>query len=122
MTASQFRCIVNDLKSQIRTCEAALADCIASGGGGFTSPADYSPAQWFNDTGADPALWSDISGNGNNATHATNAPSIVAGVINGKQVRRFSGAAAHRFNHGLAITGDVTIYCVFKASPSTERI
>jgi len=57
------------------------------------NPRSLSPALWLNDTGSDPSVWTDISGNGRNATQATgaNQPSIVTGVLNGRQVRRFDG-------------------------------
>jgi hypothetical protein len=57
------------------------------------NPKSLSPALWLSDTGSDPAVWTDISGNGRNATQATaaNQPAIVTGALNGRQVRRFDG-------------------------------
>ena len=57
------------------------------------SPLSLSPALWLSDTGSDPSVWPDISGNGRHATQATaaNQPAIIAGAINGRQVRRTDG-------------------------------
>jgi len=65
------------------------------------NPLSLAPALWLNDTGSDPSVWTDISGNGRNAVQATgaNQPSIVTGAVNGKQVRRFDGV-----NDFLALT------------------
>ena len=67
--------------------------------GGFSdssgfSPLSLSPALWLNDTGSDPSVWMDISGNGRNASQSDTAkhPAIVTNALNGKQVRRFDGA------------------------------
>lgn len=58
------------------------------------NPLSLSPALWLNDTGSDPGVWTDMSGNGRNASQADSAkrPSIVTNALNGKQVRRFDGA------------------------------
>jgi len=60
------------------------------------NPRSLSPALWLSDTGSDPSVWTDISGNGRNAVQATgaNQPSIVTNVINGRQVRRFNGTSS----------------------------
>jgi hypothetical protein len=57
------------------------------------NPLSLAPALWLNDTGSDPSVWTDLSGNGRNAVQATgaNQPSIVTGALNGRQVRRFDG-------------------------------
>jgi hypothetical protein len=57
------------------------------------NPLSLAPALWVNDTGSNPSVWTDISGNGRDAVQATgaNQPSIVTGAINGRQVRRFDG-------------------------------
>ena len=54
------------------------------------NPLSLSPALWLNDIGSDPSVWTDMSGNGRDATGA-NAPSIVTNALNGRQVRRFDG-------------------------------
>jgi hypothetical protein len=57
------------------------------------NPISLSPALWLSDTGNDAAVWSDISGNGRNATQGTPSqqPTIVTNVRNGRQIRRFNG-------------------------------
>lgn len=57
------------------------------------SPLSLSPALWLSDTGSDPSVWPDLSGNGRHAVQATGAsqPAIVTGELNGRQVRRFDG-------------------------------
>jgi hypothetical protein len=64
-----------------------------AGGGGSFDPLSLSPALWLSDTGSDPSVWSDESGNSRHAVQATiaNQPSIVTGALNGRQVRRFDG-------------------------------
>lgn len=56
-------------------------------------PLSLSPALWLSDTGSDPSVWPDISGNGRNATQGTpaNRPAIITNALNGRQVRRFDG-------------------------------
>jgi hypothetical protein len=58
------------------------------------NPRSLSPALWLSDTGSDPSVWTDISGNGRDASQGDPAkrPSIVTGALNGRQVRRFDGA------------------------------
>ena len=57
------------------------------------SPLSLAPALWVTDTGSDPSVWTDMSGNGRHAVQATgaNQPSIVTNALNGRQVRRFDG-------------------------------
>lgn len=57
------------------------------------NPLSLSPALWLSDTGSDPSVWPDLSGNGRNATQATVGaqPTIVPNVRNGRQIRRFDG-------------------------------
>lgn len=81
----------------------SLRGCLSSG---FT-PLSLSPALWLSDTGSDPAVWPDLSGNGRDATQATAGyqPAIVAGALNGRQVRRFAGSAfAGDISHGNGLT------------------
>jgi hypothetical protein len=61
--------------------------------GNSFDPLSLSPALWLSDTGSDPAVWEDLSGNGRNATQATASaqPAIVSNALNGRQVRRFDG-------------------------------
>jgi hypothetical protein len=67
------------------------------------NPLSLAPALWLNDTGSDPSVWTDISGNGRNATGANN-PSIVTNTLNGKQVRRFDGT-----NDTLSLAADLAL-------------
>jgi hypothetical protein len=79
------------------------------------SPLSLSPALWLSDTGSDPAIWPDISGNGRNATQGTvdYQPAIIAGGLNGRQVRRFNGSTS--FMQHTAPTDDTTtIIAVYK--------
>jgi hypothetical protein len=79
------------------------------------SPLDLAPALWLSDTGSDPGVWPDISGNGRNATQGTpaNQPAIISGGLNGKQVRRFDGSN-HWFNISKFMTGSATALFVCK--------
>ena len=56
-------------------------------------PLSLSPSLWLGDTGADPSVWPDLSGNSRDATQATaaNQPAIISASLNGRQVRRFDG-------------------------------
>ena len=60
---------------------------------GGVGPISTPPALWLSDTGSDPSVWPDLSGNGRNATQATvaNQPAIILASLNGRQVRRFDG-------------------------------
>jgi hypothetical protein len=57
------------------------------------TPARTTTALWLSDTGSDTSVWPDLSGNARNVTQSVSAnrPSIVASVLNGRQVRRFDG-------------------------------
>ena len=58
------------------------------------SPLSLAPALWLDDTGSDPSVWTDMSGNGRDASQLIvgNQPDIVTGSLNGRQVRRFNGS------------------------------
>jgi hypothetical protein len=79
------------------------------------SPLSLSPALWLSDTGSDPAIWPDISGNGRNATQGTagNQPAIISGGLNGRQVRRFNGSTS-RLEIGQFLSGAATAFYVCK--------
>jgi hypothetical protein len=93
-----------------------------AGGGGSFDPLSLSPALWLSDTGSDPSVWSDLSGNARHAVQATsgNQPSIVTGVINGRQVRRFDGVNDFLVSplvvHGLTLT----TFAVSKITANTD--
>ena len=84
------------------------------------NPLSLSPALWLNDTGSDPSVWTDMSGNGRNASQADSAkrPSIVTNALNGKQVRRFDGVDdSLRLTTGLGMLKDVpgaTVIAAYK--------
>jgi hypothetical protein len=83
------------------------------------NPLSLSPALWLSDTGSDPATWPDLSGNGRNATQATSAnqPSIVAGGLNGRQIRRFDGSndiLISSLNSSTVLSGNLSYFAVFK--------
>lgn len=79
------------------------------------NPLSLSPALWLSDTGSDPAVWPDLSGNGRNATQSstTSQPSIVANGLNGRQVRRFDGVDDCLFYPDFH-TANITIFAVYK--------
>ena len=81
------------------------------------NPLSLSPALWLSDTGSDPSVWTDISGNGRNAVQATgaNQPSIVTGVLNGRQVRRFNGTSSFLSSAWTSIAmPNTSTFVVFK--------
>ena len=83
------------------------------------SPIAISPALWLNDTGSDPSVWTDISGNGRNATGA-NPPAIVTNALNGRQVRRFDG-----INDTLSLAADLALgaaHTIFVVAKNTATI
>jgi hypothetical protein len=90
--------------------------------GGF-NPLSLAPALWLSDTGSNAAQWNDISGNGRHATQATGSrqPSIVTGVINGRQVRRFDGTDDFLATPDFYLS-TITVFAVYKpAAISTQQ-
>jgi len=73
-------------------------------------------ALWLSDTGSDPATWSDISGNNNHVTQADAAkqPAIIAGGLNGRQIRRFDGGdfLQHSLSSFLDSPSQITVFAV----------
>ena len=94
------------------------------------NPLSLSPALWLNDTGSDPSVWTDMSGNGRNGVQAVgvNQPSIVTNAINGRQVRRFDGTNSFLpIPSGLGIFNNVpgaTIIVAYKwiSNPIINKI
>lgn len=84
------------------------------------SPLSLAPALWLNDTGSDPSVWTDMSGNGRHAVQATgaNQPSIVTNVINGRQVRRFNGATTRLIPPDFNLD-NCTVFSVVNPNVST---
>jgi hypothetical protein len=84
------------------------------------NPRSLSPALWVNDTGSDPSVWTDISGNGRNAVQATgaNQPSIVTNVINGRQVRRFDGTTTRLIPPDFNLDNSTIFSVVIPNSPT----
>lgn len=83
------------------------------------NPLSLSPALWLSDTGSDPSVWTDISGNGRDASSA-NFPAIVTNALNGKQVRRFDGT-----NDTLSLAADLDLgleHTIFLVAKSTATI
>ena len=77
-----------------------------------------SPSVWLNDTGSDPSVWEDVSGNGKNLTQAltANQPAIIANALNGRQVRRFDGINDQLYNSnvGVSCQSNFTIFAAHK--------
>ena len=85
------------------------------------SPLSLGPALWLSDTGSNAGQWDDLSGNGRHATQANDAfrPAIVSGAMNGRQVRRFSGATSFLSVSDRAILRNcpgATVFAVFSLS------
>jgi hypothetical protein len=91
------------------------------------SPLSLAPSLWLSDTGSDPAQWADLSGNGRHATQATaaNQPAIIAGELNGRQVRRFDGSNDFltQSTTTLSNVSGCSLFTVrkFGALPTTQR-
>lgn len=89
------------------------------------TPLSLSPALWLSDTGSDPAVWEDLSGNGRNATQGTvaNQPAIVTNALNGRQVRRFDGTNDFLKTGVLStdIPQPVDWFIVFKSTNTAVR-
>jgi hypothetical protein len=81
------------------------------------NPLSLNPALWLSDTGSDPSVWLDLSGNGRNGTQVASErrPSIVASGLNGRQVRRFDGVDDFMY-HGYSgsLSGSFSIFIVVK--------
>ena len=96
---------------------------MAIAGGNIFDPRSLSPALWLSDTGSDPSVWEDLSGNGKNVTQATpaNQPAIVASGMNGRQVRRFNGTNGRLSNTTaflLPSAGSHSIFIVASVIPN----
>lgn len=75
------------------------------------SPLSLSPALWLSDTGASAGTWTDLSGNGREATSAT-PPSIISNALNGHQVRRFNGTSQNLLTSSLSTFSAYDIFAV----------
>lgn len=91
------------------------------------SPLSLAPALWLNDTGSDPSVWTDISGNGRDAVQGNvgNRPAIITNALNGKQVRRFDGVddyliTATASNWTFLHYSTSSIFIVFRAGNVTD--
>ena len=91
------------------------------------TPLSLSPALWLSDTGSDPAVWEDLSGNSRNATQGTaaNQPAIISNGLNGRQVRRFDGTNDFLTQSATLmqnVTG-ATLFaiCKFSNLPTSQR-
>lgn len=76
-------------------------------------------ALWLTDIGTDPSVWQDVSGNGRHFTQATTAkqPAIIAGGLNGLQVRRFNGTSSGLVSaSGFALVSGVEFFIVCKTT------
>lgn len=78
------------------------------------NPLSLSPALWLSDTGSDASVWTDLSGNGRNATQATALaqPTIVTSGISGRQIRRFDGVNDYLQSNSALATTTGTIFVV----------
>jgi hypothetical protein len=80
------------------------------------SPMDLAPILWLSDTGSDPSVWPDISGNGNNSTGVSGQVIIAQNAINGRQVRRVSGSQRYVFGNIQSTLTSMSIYTVSQRS------
>jgi hypothetical protein len=85
----------------------------------------YALACWFKAdaiaglaNGASVSVWTDMSGNSNNATQsfANQAPTYVTGAMNGLPVVRFNAAGANYLEFNRPVQDDFTIICVFQST------
>jgi hypothetical protein len=83
------------------------------------------PVAWFRadritgvSSGAALASWTDVSGNGYNATQATTAqdPSYVTNAMNGSPVVRFNSANSTHLAFTRPVQDDYTIICAFQST------
>lgn len=76
---------------------------------------------WLSDTGSDPGVWPDLSGNGNDAVQATVAaqPAITPSGLNGRQVRTFDGVDDFMQGAFSLIGSGCTVFSVYKLSSSS---
>lgn len=88
---------------------------------GFDSNGDLDTAAitaWLAGANGFVVTWYDQSGNGRNATHATeaNQPAYVANVVNGRPILRFDGTADHLLtaSGAIAAQGPGTVIAVAK--------
>lgn len=86
------------------------------------SPLSLAPALWVTDTGSDPSVWTDMSGNGRHAVQATgaNQPSIVTNVINGRQVRRFNATSTFLVPPNFSLDNFTVFSAIYPKNTSPE--
>lgn len=83
-------------------------------------------ALWLSDTGSDPGVWPDQSGNGHDAVQPTVAsqPAIVSGALAGKQGRLFDGVDDQIATINIDLVQPLSYFIVyaFSSPPSTEQV
>lgn len=91
-----------------------------AGGAAQFNPLSLSPALWLSDTGSDPSVWPDISGNGRHATQANGSfqPTIATASLNGRQTRVFDGSDDFLSypSSVFSYSGAATVYAVLKST------
>lgn len=87
------------------------------------NPLSLAPALWLSDTGSDASVWPDLSGNGRNATQATavNQPAIIAGALNGRQVRRFDGGDDQLTGSRVLTSSNFSAFIVVKGAAQNAK-